>query len=98
MSAVHKRGGKRAQARKADKVFSERREASCRVDRIRRENRVRRNSLQHTVAGNHCAIGFTNKRTRTRRMARSVDDAQRAIVKFQLLLISQLAVFVLLKR
>src|SRR6266550_2856394 len=58
MATVYQRRGKGAQTRETDQVFCKGAKAAGLVDRIRRENWIRRDSFEHTVARNYGAVGF----------------------------------------
>ena len=85
--AVNQRGRERSQTRDAHHVFREGRKPPGRIDRIGRQHRIRRNTLQHAVAGDDRAIRFTQERTRTRRVPRRMKNAQTSRLKLEFTLV-----------
>src|SRR5690349_17078000 len=98
VSTINERRRERSQTRQADHVLGERGKASRRIERIRREHRVRSNSFQHTIAGNDRAVGFTQKRTRAGRVSGSVENTQAARFELEFRFVSECSELVVAKR
>src|SRR2546421_7686927 len=62
VSAINQSRRETAHARKTDEILGQRLESARRIDWIRRDDGIRSDALQHTIARDNCAISFTKKR------------------------------------
>src|SRR4030095_8427454 len=95
---MNQRGSKGAQACQTNQVFREGSKTLAWINRVWREDWIWGNSLEYAIAGDHRAIRFSNKRARTGRMTRRVNNAQRSRFKLQFLLVEKFTVLIGLER
>src|SRR5438094_380609 len=53
VAPINQGGGESSHPRKTDQILRQRSKASGWIDRIRREDRIRRDSFKHAIAGNY---------------------------------------------
>src|SRR5438270_10221833 len=73
VSAKHKRRRQAPHASQAYQILGQRLETTSGIDGIRREDGIRRDSLEHAIAGDDCTIGVAHERARARRVSRCMN-------------------------